>query len=186
MYCKNCGEMIPDGTRFCSKCGSRVDENSDVANSNKIKNDLVSYMNNLDKNSIIRYSKLAFLISSILAIMSTFLPYIKASAFGFSMSINFIRISGKLAGGAKFLDGIILIVLAIVAIYLWKKDLKRGMLIVGAISSIFMIYEIFKISKVMDEMGIIAHAGLGFYLCCISSFIMFASSFIYYRETTKN
>ena len=48
MFCQNCGNKLPDGTKFCSKCGaSQVQQNVD----NKSINNGTINLNNLKNNA---------------------------------------------------------------------------------------------------------------------------------------
>lgn len=51
MFCKNCGEEIKDGVKFCGKCGASVQEK----NSNTSRNEQAAALVNEGKNLVLRF-----------------------------------------------------------------------------------------------------------------------------------
>ncbi len=195
MNCKKCNEEVAEKSSFCSNCGEPVNESSKVVQEKSEMNfaEIGKKLDNVAKKGaetfkektknisdtdILIYSKLAFLISAIVAIVSPFFPYAK---LGY-VSINFIRIPAMYGSSGKFLDGIFLIIIAVVGIVLWKKNHKLGMLISGILAFSFMFYESRQISQFTD-FG--AQKGIGYYLCFLSALVMCASSVIHYKYFKK-
>lgn len=54
MYCKNCGNLLNQGEKFCGRCGAKVENENNVVGGNglnqNIQNPAVSSVNNLDNN----------------------------------------------------------------------------------------------------------------------------------------
>lgn len=49
MFCQNCGSQVPDGTRFCPKCGAEV--NSTAQKISNFANDAVNNAGSEMKNA---------------------------------------------------------------------------------------------------------------------------------------
>lgn len=197
MFCQYCGQENSDKNSFCIRCGRPLNDNTSEAGgekrtvsleeferklSNALKSGAGSIQNaakEMKKEDIFKYSKIAYFISAIVALFSPFLPFVSVGAFGISYNINFIYTSEY--GDGQVLDGVFLIGLAVLALIMLKFDKKPGMAITGAISAFLIIFEITQMNRMISEVGSrYAKAGAGFYLCCISSFVLCSSGILYY------
>lgn len=43
MFCKKCGNKIPDGHKFCTECGAKIDEQQEQNNTHEYKTDYSEY-----------------------------------------------------------------------------------------------------------------------------------------------
>lgn len=146
-----------------------------------------------DKNTV-ELSYPAYFISAVVAIVAPFMPYLKVSAFGVSLSANFVRIPAELSGiagdAAQWGDGIFLVIIAAAAMVAWKLKNKVAMLCVGSGAVVF---SAISVKQAQLAKGLIAdtvaenviHMGIGYYLCILSSIALFAFSFMYYYKTKE-
>lgn len=146
-----------------------------------------------DKKSI-EYFYPAYLISAVVAIVAPFMPYLKVSAFGVSLSANFVRIPAELSGiagdAAQWGDGIFLMIIAAAAMVAWKLKNKVAMLCVGSGAVVFSAISVKQAQQARNLIaGTVAenviHMGIGYYLCILSSIALFAFSFLYYYKTKE-
>lgn len=169
--------------------GKKVDEFTRSGNV-KVKQ-LAETMND---NKSIEYFYPAYFISAVVAIVAPFMPYLKVSAFGVSLSANFVRIPAELSGiagdAAQWGDGIFLMIIAAAAMVAWKLKNKVAMLCVGSGAVVF---SAISMKQAQLAKGLIAdtvaenviHMGIGYYLCILSSIALFIFSFLYYYKTKE-
>lgn len=207
-YCQYCGQENPKDALYCVRCGKPLSEvaykQSEDSNSKETDftfEDVGEKADEFERNSgtaikknaenvkderAIKYSKLAYLVSSIVTIISTFLPDVTSNRYGASFNIYYIKIAeGFLDSKAHGLDGIFLIILSILAIVFFKLRKNLAMLIVGAISALFAILEIMFVIEYyyLDDLQMMdTHIGIGFYLQRLAPFVMCASSAVYYYK----
>lgn len=148
----------------------------------------------IDDKKTIEYFYPAYLISAVVAIVAPFMPYLKVSAFGVSLSANFVRIPAELSGiagdAAQWGDGIFLMIIAAAAMVAWKLKNKVAMLCVGSGAVVFSAISVKQAQQARNLIaGTVAenviHMGIGYYLCILSSIALFAFSFLYYYKTKE-
>lgn len=169
--------------------GKKVDEFTRSGNV-KVK----QFAETIDDKKTVELSYPAYLISAVVAIFAPFLPYLKFSAFGLSLNTNFVRIPAEIAGIAgdkvQWGDGIFLILIAAAAVIAWKLKNKVAMLCVGSGAAVFSVIAIRQAQQAKNLIaGTVAEnvvqMGIGYYLCILSSFALFAFSFMYYYKTKE-
>lgn len=142
-FCKNCGSELDPGVKICPKCGAvAVDTPS--------------------TNSNASIFKLGIIISGAVLILSSFLPYVSVSVFGFSQSQSLID------GG----DGFFFIALGIAAIVGAVMKLTRPTLIIGAVAAVFSVYEMINANSVLGDYAAFIDKGMGYYLNLISAIVL--------------
>lgn len=148
----------------------------------------------IDDKKTIEYFYPAYLIFAVVAIVAPFMPYLKVSAFGVSLSANFVRIPAELSGiagdAAQWGDGIFLMIIAAAAMVAWKLKNKVAMLCVGSGAVVFSAISVKQAQQARNLIaGTVAenviHMGIGYYLCILSSIALFAFSFMYYYKTKE-
>lgn len=148
----------------------------------------------IDDKKTIEYFYPAYLISAVVAIVAPFRPYLKVSAFGVSLSANFVRIPAELSGiagdAAQWGDGIFLMIIAAAAMVAWKLKNKVAMLCVGSGAVVFSAISVKQAQQAKNLIaGTVAenviHMGIGYYLCILSSFALFAFSFLCYYKAKE-
>lgn len=169
--------------------GKKVDE---LTRSGNVK--MKQFADTMNDNKSIESFYPAYLISAVVAIVAPFMPYLKVSAFGVSLSANFVRIPAEMAGiagdAAQWGDGIFLVIIAAAAMVAWKLKNKVAMLCVGSGAIVF---SAISVKQAQLAKGLIAdtvaenviHMGIGYYLCILSSIALFAFSFLYYYKTKE-
>lgn len=86
MKCNKCGSYIDEGLSFCPYCGNPLSENASSNNSVFTNNNQGTFSNNSSNTLAIR---ILVIIGSIMCVVGVFLPFVKASAFGFVMEKSF-------------------------------------------------------------------------------------------------
>lgn len=169
--------------------GKKVDE---LTRSGNVK--VKQLAETIDDKKTIEYFYPAYLISAVVAIVAPFMPYLKVSAFGVSLSANFVRIPAELSGiagdTAQWGDGIFLMIIAAAAMVAWKLKNKVAMLCVGSGAVVFSAISVKQAQQAKNLIaGTVAenviHMGTGYYLCILASFALFAFSFMYYYKTKE-
>jgi hypothetical protein len=155
MYCQYCGKENQDTNAFCTHCGKPLKSNGMApGGANQPRNDLgtgqarfnetitkkmqtfKAAAKNTTPSERLKYFRIAYLVAAVVAIVSTFLPYLNASAGRYSYSTNFIKESET----GQPLDGIFLLILAGLAILFWWLDKKVVMIVMGGIASALMLF----------------------------------------------
>ncbi len=88
MFCNKCGSQIPDGTKFCTNCGNRI--NTGQNQSVKVLDNLFSRISS-DFNSGIKIELILWILCCISAILF-FINIIIGSGSGWSYKINSMRV----------------------------------------------------------------------------------------------
>lgn len=169
--------------------GKKVDE---LTRSGNVK--VKQFADTMNNNKSIESFYPAYLISAVVALVAPFMPYLKVSAFGVSLSANFVRIPAELSGiagdTAQWGDGIFLMIIAAAAMVAWKLKNKVAMLCVGSGAIVFSAISVKQAQQARNLIaGTVAenviHMGIGYYLCILSSIALFAFSFMYYYKTKE-
>lgn len=168
--------------------GKKVDE---LTRSGNVK--VKQFTDTMDDDKAIEFSYLAYLISAVVAVIAPFMPYIKASAFGLTLSFNFVRVPPEIAefaDTAQWGDGIFLIFIAVAALVAWKLKNRVAMLVTGGGAAVFSIIAISQAQKARDLVADtiadnFVKMGIGYYLCALASFALLAFGFVYYYKTKE-
>lgn len=102
--------------------------------------------------------KLLILIGAAVAILGCFLPYYTISAFGFSKSITYVNGDG---GGADGIIVIALVIVAIVAVFVNSKKLKKFAIVPVVVAFAISIYDMLQVKDAASGFG---SFGIGAYL----------------------
>ena len=165
--------------------GKKVDE---LTRSGNVK--VKQFADTMDDDKAIEFSYLAYLISAVVAVIAPFMPYIKASAFGLTLSFNFVRIPEDMSGATQWGDGIFLVLIAVAAMVAWKLKHRVAMLVTGGAAAVLSIIAISQAQKVRDFVADtiadnFVQMGIGYYLCALASFALLAFGFVYYYKTKE-
>ncbi|EIK78724.1 MULTISPECIES: zinc ribbon domain-containing protein [Gardnerella] len=201
MLCNFCGKENDANSQVCANCGNRLGNpnvQQTVQNTQQPANDTLNSVKDGFKNfnetidSVIedsdpellhKYSLIAYMAASVVAIIAPFLPLITVNCFGLSKSFNFVN-NNNTPG-----DGIFYIIIAIVALVFAFMNKSKIMMIVGGVAAVFMIFEFFhingKISSLKSQFGGFSMLGsvsygIGFYLFILSALALLGSSVLYY------
>lgn len=149
MYCRKCGKEIPENSAVCPACGAGASGKKSVVGGGSLLGD--------DKRDNV--TKLMMLIGAVVSIISTFLPFATASAFGMSETVSYVN------GGEG--DGIIAIILSVVVLVLVFLNKPRKFSVIPAGLTICMlVYEMISLSDAADSAFGLAEVsmGIGFWL----------------------
>lgn len=207
MFCGVCGHSLRDpsekgkGTKkeirfedMGQQVGKKVDALAKSGNA-KVKN----FADSMDDEKTIEYSKTAYIISAVVAVIAPFLPYLSFQMFGRTMRFNYMMISAEIIGGGNlWLDGVMIVFLGALAILFWRLDEKMAMLAVGAASAFFGLLESIQLYQLRSFSGLdlgqlnqyfdgqlganFAKVGIGFYLSVLACFGLLIASGIYYYK----
>lgn len=180
MYCKKCGNQIDEGAAFCKKCGTLVEKAPDT-------NRTGTGIRKGDMQADTQHLRAGIAAASLLMALSTFLPYLKMNSemarYSGIRSINLVHPAGQFGDGVIF---IILAVLALVFLYL-KKNLP--VLVCGIVPFLMYCYELVQIKRqdaqllgssinMYDYMS----KGSGFYLLSLSVIALLALSVLFFMQ----
>lgn len=175
MFCQKCGNELKPTDTFCPKCGTTIEK---TERSSEVKQESVNNTNNnignqqeliaKAKNFIINTrskKNMLGLIATAIMFIAMILPYAKASAFGFSDSINYIATDdGKIV--------IILLVITAVTYYL-KRDGISCLL-----SVVMFIITCIDWADIKHATSRLAEASIGCYLMALALIAMILAPFI--------
>ena len=152
-YCPNCGNELLANSNFCDRCGFSKNSINNKSNSNK-------------KNGV----WLALIASIIMAGIACFLPFFQV----FFISINFVYNFGE------FADGIIIVVLELIALICVLCKLRIIVFILQLLSTGVFFYTFVNLFKSIGSnmQFSIEILGVGFYLLIISLLLAFILSLI--------
>lgn len=108
------------------------------------------------------------IIAGVVGIISLFLPYAKAQAFGFSQSVSYIQTG----------NGIVLLILILIALEAYIMKRNRIGVIASVIATIICLIDFMSVASVVhDSYGIASHT-IGTYLSLIAVIVIAAVAFI--------
>ena len=108
------------------------------------------------------------IIAGVVGIISLFLPYAKAQAFGFSQSVSYIQTG----------NGIVLLILILIALEAYIMKRNRIGVIASVIATIICLIDFMSVASVVhDSYGIASHI-IGTYLSLIAVIVIAAVAFI--------
>lgn len=164
MFCKKCGNEMPDNSQFCNKCGTSVEE-PDMVRAEE------SEVKSTKTNPISRFIDpitISGIIASLLFLLSDFLPFAKVSLLGTTAE------KALLDGLAS--DGIFVVGLAVLGIIFSILKKPTGITVVGALSAAFSIYEWVSFKSSFDErLRPYITNGAGYYLLMIGAVVILAA-----------
>lgn len=175
MFCKQCGNQLEDGAKFCGKCGSPIDST-------------------VSKTSVsmpsAQYIRIGIIIASVLLALSTVLPYVKVkeslSWVTGTESISLLYVDGQLG------DGIFFLLLAILIIVFSCLKKKIPVLICSVLTVFLYIFEIMQFKKQYDDvLGFkidiwdYMTKGAGYHLLGISAILLLVLSIVYFVTYKK-
>lgn len=170
MVCPNCNQYILYGSAFCNYCGFRFQYQQ-------------SYPQQSKKIPYISVGLVIGIISTVMVIISTFLPYIKISALGYNQTMSIVR--------SEF--GKLVIFLAVCAII--TASLKTGIptTIIGILMSVISIMKMFDFEDYVSDLVIdgfdmsgFVSKGSGCYMMLIFSIFVLISGVILIIEKASN
>ncbi|MBO5335932.1 MAG: zinc-ribbon domain-containing protein [Lachnospiraceae bacterium] len=134
MFCKKCGKEIENGMKFCKSCGTPV-EKAEAATQNSV---------------VVLGIRIGIVVASLLMIVSTVLPYVifddmVAKVAGMK-SITLLKPGNQLG------DGVIYIIIAVIAIVCVCIRQKIPVLIWSIISALMCWYEKSQMEKQLMEL----------------------------------
>lgn len=218
--CPECGKENEKAAAFCGYCGHRLAGPEKISSerrelrfedmgqqvgkkvdalaksgNEKVKN----FADSMDDEKAIEYSKTAYIISAIVAIIAPFLPYLSFEMFGRTIRFNYMKISAEIIGGGNlWLDGVMIVFLGVLAVLFWRLDEKMAMLAVGAASAFFGLLESIQLYQLRSFSGLelgqlnqyfdgqlganFAKVGIGFYLSVFACLGLLISAGIYYYK----
>lgn len=166
MFCSHCGSQLQDGAKFCTNCGAPTSPSNDMNYDNygQYYQNPYQYSGPEMVEKKVRRPNIIGIVAGICAILCTFLTYAKASLWGVESTQTLIK------GG----DGVFFIILGVLVIIFALFDMEIGVLIVGILTSILTIFEVYDFSdKVNDNIfGDVIERGIGFYLMIIAAIVM--------------
>ena len=192
-FCRNCGSVLDDNAAFCNKCGAKIDSAPGAPGtpgggptpppygSGFGANFPPAASGGLSSNEAI--FNMGILIAGILVIISTLLPYLTVSLWGYSESISLL-----LGDGEGMRDGIFFIILTIGAVVCTFLSQRLPAMVLGIINFLLCIFEIISTTSSLAESGIsvVVKNGPGFYLIFIASLAMGVLAVLNYVNSTKS
>jgi len=170
MFCKKCGKEIENDMKFCKSCGTSV-EKAEVGTQNSV---------------VVLGIRIGIVVASLLMIVSTVLPYVifddmVAKVAGMK-SITLLKPGNQLG------DGVIYIIIAVIAIVCVCIRQKIPVLICSVLSALMCWYESSQIEKQFAELQRgskldvwdFMEKGSGWHLLTVSVILLLVLSVLYF------
>lgn len=176
MICKKCGNQIEKGETFCKKCGAQTEQSGKLTTGMTHKGTAPAKT---------QYLKLGITAACLLMALATVLPYMK-----FDREIaryTGIKSISLLYTGKQIGDGILFIILAIMAIVF--SFLKKGIpvLVCGIIPFLMYCFEVSQLNNgSIADMYDYMSKGSGFYLITISVIALLILSILYFIQNRRD
>ena len=188
MFCENCGKELVGSNAFCTNCGAAAGrtskaaqlerkavnsmQNGTMANSTMPNSTMVHAGSVSVREEHAPEAKIVMWICSVLSMLATFLPFITASAFGFSQSVTMAESDG--AAVFIYLLSAITIVLAIF-------PRARKFSIIPAV--LVLLYLLAVMVTANDSMGYgeSAGMGIGFWIMALGNITILVEAIRYRR-----
>ena len=147
-----------------------------------------SQLNNRVKNSG-RLQKAGFnslhimclFFASLIMMLSVFLPFVSASAYGYSESVSFI---GSISGGMG--PGILFLILGGLSLLFAALKMEKTGIVFGFITGILgLLVSMASMSNIKSYLGSYAHAGIGYVLIVFASVALIAGAVLTIIARTK-
>lgn len=208
MFCPHCGSSIADNTKFCPFCGASTGASDAAApqtnpttsytdpyapqnttNTPPQPSTPPSYMPNfnaagLAKNPKAKYTNIVAVVSAIVFFISMFLPFVSASALGYTQSATFMDCIGT---GDPLLVIMILFMIVIIILQIAKAP-QAASIVLAAISLVFLLIEVGVANSMVGDYasyGVSVSYSFGFWLMLLAHIAILASGPIHKAVTKK-
>lgn len=208
MFCPHCGNSIADNTKFCPFCGASTGASDAAApqtnpttsytdpyapqnttNTPPQPSTPPSYMPNfnaagLAKNPKAKYTNIVAVVSAIVFFISMFLPFVSASALGYTQSATFMDCIGT---GDPLLVIMILFMIVIIILQIAKAP-QAASIVLAAISLVFLLIEVGVANSMVGDYasyGVSVSYSFGFWLMLLAHIAILASGPIHKAVTKK-
>lgn len=208
MFCPHCGNSIADNTKFCPFCGASTGASDAAApqtnpttsytdpyapqnttNTPPQPSTPPSYMPNfnaagLAKNPKAKYTNIVAVVSAIVFFISMFLPFVSASALGYTQSATFMDCIGT---GDPLLVIMILFMIVIIILQIAKAP-QAASIVLAAISLVFLLIEVGVANSMVGDYasyGVSVSYSFGFWLMLLAHIAILASGPIHRAVTKK-
>lgn len=201
MKCENCGNEIPENSKFCTSCGAPVqvksaseniegvsqNQNSERASStaaaSKVSDTVKDIATIMEGKQVeingkkFNMLQLIVYIGAVVELIACFLPMYSISFLGETESINYF--DG---------DAIIAIILLVITCVLTFMNQKLFAMIAGILNMIKIVYDVFSASGAKSELGAwgdMLKTGIGCYLIVIAAIMVFAGAVLAFVNEKK-
>lgn len=208
MFCPHCGNSIADNTKFCPFCGASTGASDAAApqtnpttsytdpyapqnttNTPPQPSTPPSYMPNfnaagLAKNPKAKYTNIVAVVSAIVFFISMFLPFVSASALGYTQSATFMDCIGT---GDPLLVIMLLFMIVIIILQIAKAP-QAASIVLAAISLVFLLIEVGVANSMVGDYasyGVSVSYSFGFWLMLLAHIAILASGPIHKAVTKK-
>lgn len=208
MFCPHCGNSIADNTKFCPFCGASTGASDAAApqtnpttsytdpyapqnttNTPPQPSTPPSYMPNfnaagLAKNPKAKYTNIVAVVSAIVFFISMFLPFVSASALGYTQSATFMDCIGT---GDPLLVIMILFMIVIIILQIAKAP-QAASIVLAAISLVFLLIEVGVANSMVGDYasyGVSVSYSFGFWLMLLAHIAILASGPIHKAVAKK-
>ena len=185
MFCKNCGNENPEGSRFCKQCGTMLMTAPSASEQRSAPQPVsqpqpafgpapaaasglqsMTAQKVLDRMDIHRPETALTLGGWVLCILCVFPAFISVTFLGSVMAFSLIEGDGKIF--------LILGAAGIVTMYLKKEKISLG---IAVATVLLVVFEMFNFSRGMDDLGgfeNLIRKGMGYYLMVIGGICLIA------------
>lgn len=167
-FCEKCGAPLEQGVKFCAKCGAPVADN-------QTKTAVLTKPAGMSVN-VKSPLTLGMLIAGAVVILSTFLPYVSVSLFGYTQSQSLLN------GG----DGVFFIVLAAAAMVLAVLNKPTIAMVCSVITGALSIFELTDANSKLGDYSALVDKGAGCYLNLLGGVALAAISVVWFLSARKN
>ncbi len=208
MFCPHCGNSIADNTKFCPFCGASTGASDAAAPQTNPTTSYTdpyapqnttnpppqpstppSYMPNfnaagLAKTPKAKYTNIVAVVSAIVFFISMFLPFVSASALGYTQSATFMDCIGT---GDPLLVIMILFMIVIIILQIAKAP-QAASIVLAAISLVFLLIEVGVANSMVGDYasyGVSVSYSFGFWLMLLAHIAILASGPIHKAVAKK-
>lgn len=152
MYCSKCGKQLADGARFCDGCGTPI--------------------GNYARSGAKKGSNIFGAIAALIIAVSVFLPYVSMTLWGTKINVTLFK------GGKG--DGVIFLILAIIALLFALCRANLGVVLFGIICSGLAIFEGMNLSRSLGSgyTSSFVTRDIGYYLLYFGSFALLVAGIV--------
>ena len=178
MFCNKCGKELPDGTKFCSGCGSQLKTLEPTASPSfdaKTATTPPSYVDQPAPSTVEGSGRgIVVAISLVIALISMFLPWVEIGGLFGSTSYGLFSLGPF--GVVLWLGGVLAAAVSLSSVILGKPRPHRLLLLCPAIIALIaMLITILGNGYWASQMNMVPYVpSYGQFLCLISSVIAFA------------
>ena len=173
MFCSKCGSEIQANEKFCPRCGAPNETfRPDVPQTPRS-------AGGRDSSSPGKSASVNVIgpVSSVIALISLFLPFLTASALGFSQSVNFFELMSE--ADADIMNVIAVICILWIALTHLLRHPKISL--IGAIGLVASLILVCVLYSDINDFGIVSF-GFGFWLFFAATVACIAAPFIKLRN----